>query len=386
MATGMGFSVVLKNDGSVWIFGLSMAGDLGDGRYTIINNKPIKVLENGLEVFAGEEAGFAITGDNELWRWGSNYWNLAGAIYHRYALPVRYTSNVKCVSNMQGYNFVVKNNGELWVYGESEDREGIFMTSVAKTAPLKIMDDVNFVTGYDTGMFTGRVFVSKNNGDLISIEFIFDESKPNETAFKGEDNIVKKIFNNVRTTEAVPINVDFTDISNKPEEMQKSIKSLCKAGIIKGSSDTTYSPDESISRAETAALLLRMTGKSNETADVEFSDVTPDKWYYSTAGVSQKYGILNGYEDNTFRGEERISKLQFVSLASRVLRDESFEDITQYEEKRNELNGIPDWAKDDINLALNSKLVDEDDVSGNWNEKITRGEAAVILYRLYNKI
>ena len=50
------------------------------------------------------------------------------------------------------------------------------------------------------------------------------------------------------------------------------------AGIIKGISDTEFSPDEGINRAETAALLLRMTGKENETAEPMFSDVTADDW------------------------------------------------------------------------------------------------------------
>ena len=374
-AAGSGFSVFLKNDGSVYVCGLGMAGNLSDGRYTIINNNPVKILDNGIKVFAGKEAGFALTADNMLWRWGSNYFDLAGGIYYRrYTLPIEYISDVKQVVNMEGYNLVVKNNGELWAYGESEDEENIILTSTVTMVPCKLMDDVNCISGYDTGAFTGRVFALKNNGDLISMEL------------KEGSNVVKKIFNNVRTEEFVPINTDYIDISDKPEEMQKSIKSLSKAGIIKGISDTEFSPDEGINRAETAALLLRMTGKENETAEPMFSDVTADDWYYSAAGVSQKYGILKGYEDNTFRGEEQVSKLQFVSLAARVLREESFKDITEYENKGSELNSVPDWASGDVQLALNSGLITEEDVRGNLDEGITRGEAAVILYRLYDRI
>ena len=367
------FCIALKTDGSVWSFGMNDYGQLGNG-----SNKDSecfsKIMENVKNVEACSAGGFAFLDDDTLYRWGSinSLWIEDNILTP--TTPMKYVDDAESITNfIEGAVFVKKKDGSLWCYGQSSEKELFFNLKL----PCKLeIDNVCDISG------TGKILILKNNGELYLKEYKVDYE------YSDFNNNLEKLADNIKLPQKNVefIKKDFTDISNKSDEMQKSIKSLSKAGIIKGSSDTTYSPDESISRAETAALLLRMTGKSNETADVEFSDVTPDKWYYSTAGVSQKYGILNGYEDNTFRGEERISKLQFVSLASRVLRDESFEDITQYEEKRNELNGIPDWAKDDINLALNSKLVDESDISGDWNEKITRGEAAVILYRLYNKI
>lgn len=363
------FCIALKTDGSVWSIGMNDYGQLGNGTYESSEHFS-KVMENVKNIEVSTEGSFAFQEDDTLYRWGSINSSWLGGGILTPTLPMKYVSNAKGIANViAGVVFVNKGDGSLWCYGQSSEKEDLFDFNM----PCKIdIDNVYDISGKEDGSI--NILILKENGELYLRKW-YDENLE-----KLADNI-KLPQKNVEF-----IKKDFTDISNKPEEMQKSIKSLCKAGIIKGSSDTTYSPDESISRAETAALLLRMTGKSNETANVEFSDVTPNKWYYSTAGVSQKYGILNGYDDNTFRGEEKISKLQFVSLASRVLRDESFEDITQYEEKRNELNAIPDWAKDDINLALNSKLVDEDDISDDWNKKITRGEAAVVLYRLYNKI
>lgn len=116
--------------------------------------------------------------------------------------------------------------------------------------------------------------------------------------------------------------------------------------------------------------------KNNNGGD--FADVTTSDWYYSVAGTSKKYGIINGFEDNTFRGDTKISKLQTVVLASRILQKEKF--ITSVIQKETD---VPEWAKDNVSIAIDYGLIS---IGEDLNENITRGEAAVILYRLYELI
>ena len=374
------FYIALKTDGSVWSTGDNSYGQLGNGTYDTSDEVYLlnegkddfyKVMENVKNIEVSDAGSFAFSEDDILYRWGSiNSMWLGGEILTP-TYPMKYADNACGIANMgQGIAFVNKKDGSVWCYGQTSDKEKVFGYDM----PCKLeIDNVYDISGHEEGV--QQFLILKANGELYSKKWI-----DNENIEKVTDNI-KLPKKNVEF-----IKKNFIDISDKPEEMQKSIKSLSKAGIIKGISDTEFSPDESINRAETAALLLRMTGKENETAEPMFSDVTADDWYYSAAGVSQKYGILKGYEDNTFRGEEQVSKLQFVSLAARVLREESFKDITEYEDKGSELNSVPDWASGDVQLALNSGLITEEDVRDNLDEGITRGEAAVILYRLYDRI
>ena len=154
---------------------------------------------------------------------------------------------------------------------------------------------------------------------------------------------------------------------------------------MEGITETEFMPDKEITRAEMAALLLRMTGKGDETGEASFSDVSANDWYYGIAGASQKYGIINGYEDNTFRGNETVSELQLVSLAASTLRNEGT--AVEPEEKKALGAGIvPDWAYEDIEYALNHEIITEAEASNISDKPMTRGEAAVILYRLYNVV
>lgn len=183
---------------------------------------------------------------------------------------------------------------------------------------------------------------------------------------------------------------DFEDIKNKSAEMQNAIKTLAAKGIINGTSETTFSPDSSITRAEIVALMLHTLSKLDPNQDGGFADVTKENWYFGAAGSSRKYGIINGYEDNTFRGNDVISKEQIIAVTARILRNEmnykTPENISEYL-KYADAESISEWAKQDIALAEMANIVLQR-VDGKFvkGDEMTRGDAAVILMRLFDKI
>lgn len=183
---------------------------------------------------------------------------------------------------------------------------------------------------------------------------------------------------------------DFEDIKNKSEEMQESIKILAAKGIIQGTSETTFSPDSHISRAEIAALLLRVLSQVDPNADGGFEDVKQTDWFYGTAGSAKKYGMIKGFEDNTFRGNNVIEKDQILTIASRVLQREmrykTPENVDEWL-KFTDADKIADWAKNDIALAAMANIITRTaDNTIHADEDMTRGDVALIIMRLFYKI
>lgn len=183
---------------------------------------------------------------------------------------------------------------------------------------------------------------------------------------------------------------DFEDIKNLSEEMQNSIKILASKGIIEGTSTTEFSPENSISRAEIAALLLRVLAEIDPNADGGFTDVKKTDWYYGTAGSAKNYGMIVGFEDNTFRGNDVIAKEQILTVASRILKKEM-----RYIAPENpsewltftDSASISNWARDDIALATMANIVTRTaDNTIHAGEEMTRGDAALIIMRLFYKI
>ena len=183
--------------------------------------------------------------------------------------------------------------------------------------------------------------------------------------------------------------VNFTDITNKSAEMQKAIKYLASKGIISGTGGTNYSPDASISRAEIAALLVRALGKLNSSATNSFTDVKSSDWYYTAAGSSQKAGYISGFEDNTFRGTNPINKEQIVAVSARVLiNDMKYKTPSNtgtYLDKYSDT--VASWAQPQVALATKENLiVYRTDGTFSGAKNMTRGDAAIIIYRLFQKI
>lgn len=181
----------------------------------------------------------------------------------------------------------------------------------------------------------------------------------------------------------------FSDISGKSAEMQKAILYLTSKGIINGTSATEFSPDGSINRQQIAALLMRTLGKVDNTATTSFTDVSKSSGLYHAIASSQRHKIINGYSDNTFRGANVISKSQIITVSGRVLTSEM-----NYKAPANTgtylgkySDTIPDYAQAMVALATREGLVVyRTDGTFSGDKNMTRGDAAIILYRLFQKI
>lgn len=181
----------------------------------------------------------------------------------------------------------------------------------------------------------------------------------------------------------------FSDISNKSAEMQKAILYLTSKGIINGTSATTFSPDGSINRQQIAALLMRALGKVDNTATTTFTDVSRSSGLYTAIASSQQHGVINGYPDNTFRGTNVISRAQIVTVSGRVLTSEmnykAPADTSIYLARYSDT--VPDYAQDMVALATREGLiVYRTDGTFSGAKNMSRGDAAIILYRLFQKI
>ena len=382
---GGNHSVILKTDGSVWTFGNNEKGALGDGTRTD-NDTPNKVLDGMKKVYAGNASSFALSEDNTLWFWGSTYGDMIGGYQIHHFTPFPYIKDAKSVASQYEYNLVVKQDGTLWIYGNTDEPQRLSMFGYKLDLPLKISDDVSCVSGWSNLKY--QALVLKNNGELFRLELPYGKEYAGEKAYT-----FTKIMDDVRIP-SEPVAVEekhFTDIQDKSEEMHKAIEALSRAEIVKGTDGTKFSPDASITRAEIAAILLRMTGKEEEKDNGGFSDVSENQWYYGVAGASKKHNIVQGFDDNTFRGDEVISKAQFVSMVARTLSREKAE-ISAYDSSmlKGVLNytdneTIPEWAKKEIELANKFGLI-EGTGAFHPDTLVNRGDAAVVLYQLYGRI
>ena len=134
---------------------------------------------------------------------------------------------------------------------------------------------------------------------------------------------------------------------------------------------------------------MRALGKVDNTATTTFTDVSRSSGLYTALASSQQHGVINGYPDNTFRGTNVISRAQIVTVSGRVLTSEmdykAPADTSIYLARYSDT--VPDYAQDMVALATREGLiVYRTDGTFSGAKNMSRGDAAIILYRLFQKI
>ncbi len=178
----------------------------------------------------------------------------------------------------------------------------------------------------------------------------------------------------------------FADISGY-DWAQKQIEVLAAKGIISGTSENTYSPAANITRADYLVLLLKTLGLAAE-FDGNFADVEPGTYYYEAVGIAKKLGIAAGSGNNRFNPKENISRQDMMALTVRALEEFKKLEIAESStmlDKFSDKAEIAGYAMESLATLVREGLIAGSGEKMNPRAKTTRAEAAVFLYRIYNK-
>ena len=96
-----------------------------------------------------------------------------------------------------------------------------------------------------------------------------------------------------------------------------AVSTLSKMGIIKGYEDGSFKPNDPISRAEFAAIAARFDPDGDKTP-ASFSDVT-SHWVKDEISIAANHGWIKGYEDGSFKPDQKITRAETMTLVNRVL-------------------------------------------------------------------
>lgn len=123
------------------------------------------------------------------------------------------------------------------------------------------------------------------------------------------------IFYNLLKTEPEGI-MEFSDVG-KSQWYYKEVSALAYLGAIKGKTEQTFAPNDSIKRSEFVAIAARFSMLT--TGANLFSDVDNTKWYYPYVISATHYGWIGGYDDGTFRPDQPITRAEAVKVVNAML-------------------------------------------------------------------
>lgn len=163
---------------------------------------------------------------------------------------------------------------------------------------------------------------------------------------------------------------------------EKTIIEWQSQNKISGYEDNTFRPDFPISRAEFVHLLNSII--SMEQGEFSnFDDVSTNDWFYNDIAKAVSNHIISGFEDNTFRPNEMITRAQAALIISNALHLTT----TTNEIMLTDDNDIPEWSKSAVYAMLNAGyLSGYEDGSFGANKSMTRAEAVSMLDRIDKSI
>ena len=105
----------------------------------------------------------------------------------------------------------------------------------------------------------------------------------------------------------------FTDVKSS-DWFYDSVDWAWRAGLMKGTSATLFSPNQSTSRAMIVTLLYRLEGSPEAPKRNPFRDVKEDAYYAGPVAWAAWNGIVAGYSPTTFGPNDPITREQFAAI------------------------------------------------------------------------
>jgi len=155
---------------------------------------------------------------------------------------------------------------------------------------------------------------------------------------------------------------------------EESIKKLMDRGVIEGYPDGTFRPEENITRAEFAALLVKAFGL-DVSGEKVFAD-TAGHWAQSIISTAEYHDIVSGYDEDTFGPNDPVTRQEVAVMIVQAAQLDPKANLPAFADA----DSISPWAKDAIARATAAGVIKGyPDETFQPQGKASRAEAVTVL-------
>ena len=156
-------------------------------------------------------------------------------------------------------------------------------------------------------------------------------------------------------------------------------------GVLAGDENHNLNPKANITRAEMAAVLVRLLGASAPCDLSAYTDVDPDAWYCNELSCAVNAGIFGGVSATSMQPNNPITREQAIVVLSRAfgIADLDRKAYTNFTDG----SDVSSWARDALSAMKAQGLANGyEDGSFHPGSSITRAEVAQLLFNLFDCI
>lgn len=176
----------------------------------------------------------------------------------------------------------------------------------------------------------------------------------------------------------------FKDIEN--HWAKEDIQNLAQLGIVSGFPNNLFMPQDKVTRVQFVTILAKALGWEGIELNKSFTDKDgiPD-WGKNFIGIAVEKGVINGYEDNSFRPNRNITRSEMAAIISKALAlSETSEDILK---NFTDYQNIDSWAIDPLAKVVGAGLLKGDNYQQlNPVGLASRAESASLIARVMERV
>ena len=161
---------------------------------------------------------------------------------------------------------------------------------------LNTEDHVAYIIGYEDGTVRPGANITRAEVATIFFRLLADETR--ESYWSQSSG--------------------FTDVASGAW-YNNAVSTLTRAGILDGYEDGSFRPNASITRAEFTKIAVSFFKHAGGASSNPFNDVPDSAWYAEFVKAAAELGLIDGYEDGTFRPNAPITRAEACTIVNRTL-------------------------------------------------------------------
>lgn len=175
---------------------------------------------------------------------------------------------------------------------------------------------------------------------------------------------------------------EFPDVAN--HWSKSAVNDMASRLVVNGVDATHFNPNNNVTRAEFAAILVRALGLSDTGTSSKFSDVSTSDWYMGAVTVANEYNLIDGYENGTFRPNQTISRQEAFVILNRAIAIVKLQQATgsMSLSSYSDQSKVATWAQTATQAVLSSGVVQGNGKLLHPTGQMSRAETATVMQRL----
>lgn len=160
---------------------------------------------------------------------------------------------------------------------------------------------------------------------------------------------------------------------------KEAITKWSEKEVLEGYEDGTFKPNNKVTRGELAAIIVRVFGLTDTSAAEKYTDVEATKWYASDIAKVSSAGIMNDYEDGTFKPNQEATREEAAYAIAKAYKVAAKETNVTFKDQAQ----ISDWAEAEIaSLVAGGYLNGNPDGTFRPTASLTRAEAVTMVDKI----